>query len=180
MNANTLAIGQSLKNIQIGECAVLSFSPAGIVVYIGMGNPSSLEEKCFKSESEFTVHYCKYERIGALIYDFGNGIRFDTTFDAGIENPSNIPDYDLIANECGITITLVGIDIANKNRVFGLRFVSLPENISKKIVEKIQEQVKNPCDAETSKASVNRLYQSFSTIQSLKGIALAKCSFGKK
>lgn len=170
MNLITFAVGKPCP-IQIPEGCVIAFTPSGLIVYVNITSPTVKERKLFHGNIT-KIGLVKHQRMGLLLVDFGEGFNFGATFDAGIEPPANLPDYDEFQSPMRVAISFVGVDATN-NTVFGLRSLTPSALVSGLLVKTIQSQSASSISFDQHNALVSSSNMAFPSFNSMKRAALA-------
>jgi hypothetical protein len=147
-NSQPMVIGIGLPYpAELPRAGVLAqFSSLGISLLFALPEPSQKEKAQFDREHPVKIGIAKFDRIGVLIIDFGEGISIDTPFDAGVENPVDVSDLSGITDQSQLTFFMIGIDTSDGNKVFGLRSVTASKRVSREFFKRVIDQVANPVD----------------------------------
>lgn len=167
-----IAIGQKLPFRLPGEGAVTHFSPMGVTVFMNMSNPSSEEKAMFKAQQPPRVGVIEHKGVGFLLFRFGHVYKCDASFDAGIEHPGKLPDFDLPAPNSRFLIRLIGVD-AGTNVVFGMRLGTLSPRVSRQFARLANRQIANPISRSQSGALVNDAYLKYPKVTDMIRHAIA-------
>jgi hypothetical protein len=168
-----LALGQPYPREFHGDGPRVAFHPYGLEILFALAEPDAYEIGSFKSGRETKIGFAKWDRLGVLLVDFGEGFSFDVPFDAGIERPENVPALDITNDLARVPFTFIGVDPANGNRIFGMRYITASPRVSRLLVKTVNAQLAVPVDPRTYASRVAELYARFPTSKCLVKIALA-------
>jgi hypothetical protein len=168
-----LAIGAPYPREFHGDGPRVVFHPSGLEILFAMSEPNDYEIGSFKTARETKIGFAKWDRLGVLLVDFGEGLSVEVPFDAGIEKPENVPALDITSDFSRVPLTFIGVDPANGNKIFGMRYITASPRVSRLLVKIIKAQLAVPVDPRTYTSRVAELYARFPTTKSLEKIALA-------
>jgi hypothetical protein len=149
------------------------FSGSGFDIIFPIDNPNQYERNSFKAGHPTKIGFAPFKRLGALIIDFKEGFAFDVPFDAGIEKPESIPSFENIDKSTRIAINIIGIDTANENKVFGIRYITLSPRVTQYFIQQISKQKSSPIDLHAYGNLINEMYTRYPDVKSIAKIALA-------
>jgi hypothetical protein len=156
-----------------GDGPRVVFHPSGLEILFAMSKPNEYEIGSFKAARETKIGFAKWDRLGILLIDFGEGFSVEVPFDAGIEKPDDVPCLDITSDFARVSFTFIAVDPANDNKIFGMRYITASPRVSRLLVKVVKAQLSAPVDTRTYTSRMAELYARYPTPKSLEKIALA-------
>ena len=103
-------VGETAPYKMTTEGAALHISPQGLTVVLSMPSPTALEIDAIRGKVSGRAGVMVTGRLGFLVFDLGNGVKFECPFDAGVEDPNNVPVLENLTPESRLGLLIVASD----------------------------------------------------------------------
>ncbi len=161
--SSTLAVGEISPYKMNTEGAALHMNRNGLTVVISMVRPTALEVDAIRGEVSGRAGVVITGRLGFLVFDLGNGVKFECPFDAGVENPVNVPVHEDLTPESRYTLLIVGMDPTDR-RIFALRFATVSPRATQLISKTLRRQMVEPVTTPQNIADIQQAYQRYPSV----------------
>ena len=156
-------VGETSPYKMPAEGAALHISPQGLTVVLSMSGPTALEIDAIRGKVPGRAGVVVTGRLGFLVFDLGNGVKFECPFDAGVENPDNVPVLERLTPESRLGLLIVASDPTD-HRIFALRFCTLSPTATQLISQTFRKQMAEPVTRQQNIADVQSAYKRYPSV----------------
>lgn len=156
-------VGETAPCKMTTEGAALHVSPQGLTVVLSMPSPTALEIDAIRGKVPGRAGVMVTGRLGFLVFDLGNGVKFECPFDAGVEDPENVPVLENLTPESRLGLLIVASDPTDQ-RIVALRFTTLSPRATQLISQTFRKQMAKPVTRQQNIADVQSAYQRYPSV----------------
>jgi hypothetical protein len=174
----SLAVGEISPFGISTEGAALHMNRNGLTVELSTVLPTAQEVEAIRGKVPGRAGVVVTGRLGFLVFNLGNGVKFECPFDAGIEDPANVPVLESLTPESRYGVLFVATDPTDR-RIFGLRYATLSPRVTQLISQTLRKQIAEPVTTQRYIADVQRAYKRYPSVLDMISAATAFDKIGQ-
>lgn len=174
----SLAVGDISPFAISIEGAALRMNPHGLTVELSTVRPTVQEVEAIRGRVPGRAGVVVTGRLGFLVFNLGNGVKFECPFDAGIEDPDNVPMLESLTPESRYGVLIVATDPTDR-RIFALRYATLSPRVTQLLSQTLRKQIAEPVTRQRYIADVQKAYERYPSVLDMISAATAFDKIGQ-